>query len=79
MILNLKIEPSLFDKGLEAMKKALKSVDENAVLSINDEYLSQSDKESLKQTYELVKAGKMEFYTLDEVYESTQKTIEKYL
>lgn len=61
MILNLKIEPSLFDKGLEAMKKALKSVDENAVLSINDEYLSQSDKESLKQTYELVKAGKMEF------------------
>ena len=61
MILNLKIEPSLFGKGLEAMKKALKSVDENAVLSINDEYLSQSDKESLKQTYELVKAGKMEF------------------
>ena len=61
MILNLKIEPSLFDKGPEAMTKALKSVDENAVLSINDEYLSQSDKESLKQTYELVKAGKMEF------------------
>lgn len=79
--LSLEVEPSLFERALEAMKTALKSVDKNATLSCESdecEYLSKADQEELKEIYELTKAGKMEFYELSDVFESTEKIIEKY-
>ena len=41
--------------------------------------ISEADKAELIETYELVKAGKMEFYSMEEVFESTENTIKKYL
>lgn len=77
--LSLDIEPSLFERALEVMRTALKSVDKNATLSCDsDEYLSKADQEELKEIYELTKAGKMEFYELCDVFRSTEKIIEKY-
>lgn len=58
---------------LKKVPKELYSIDESA------DYISDEDKKELKEIYELCKSGKMEFFTLDEVYESTQKVIEKYL
>ena len=64
---------------IEAIK-ALLAGKPKELYSIRDaEGISEADKAELIQTYELVKAGKMEFYSMEEVFESTENTIKKYL
>ena len=64
---------------IEAIKALLKNKPKE-LYSIRDaEGISEADKAELIETYELVKAGKMEFYSMEEVFESTENTIKKYL
>ena len=64
---------------IEAIK-ALLAGKPKELYSIRDaEGISEADKVELIETYELVKAGKMEFYSMEEVFESTENTIKKYL
>lgn len=64
---------------IEAIK-ALLAGKPKELYSIRDaEGISEADKAELIETYELVKAGKMEFYSMEEVFESTENTIKKYL
>lgn len=53
----------------------------NSDISINkptNSYLSKEDEQDLKELYELHKAGKLEFCTLDEVMAFTDEIIAKY-
>lgn len=64
---------------IEAIKALLEGKPKE-LYSISDaEGISEADKAELIETYELVKAGKMEFYSMEEVFESTENTIKKYL
>ena len=64
---------------IEAIK-ALLAGKPKELYSIRDaEGISEADKAELIETYELAKAGKMEFYSMEEVFESTENTIKKYL
>ena len=64
---------------IEAIK-ALLAGKPKELYSIRDaEGISESDKAELIETHELAKAGKMEFYSMEEVFESTENTIKKYL
>ena len=64
---------------IEAIK-ALLAGKPKELYSIRDvQGISEADKAELIETYELVKAGKMEFYSMEEVFESTENTIKKYL
>ena len=64
---------------IEAIK-ALLAGKPKELYSIRDvQGISEADKAGLIETYELVKAGKMEFYSMEEVFESTENTIKKYL
>ena len=64
---------------IEAIK-ALLAGKPKELYSIRDaEGISEADKAELIETYELVKAGKMECYSMEEVFESTENTIKKYL
>ena len=64
---------------IEAIK-ALLAGKPKELYSIRDaEGISEADKAELIETYELVKAGKMVFYSMEEVFESTENTIKKYL
>ena len=64
---------------IEAIK-ALLAGKPKELYSIRDaEGISEADKAELIETYELVNAGKMEFYSMEEVFESTENTIKKYL
>ena len=64
---------------IEAIKALLEGKPKELYSISDTEGISEADKAELIETYELVKAGKMEFYSMEEVFESTENTIKKYL
>lgn len=74
---SVKINPSLEEIAIKAIKDTLKKIDPNAVF-LGDFDISQSDEKTLKSRIKEYQDGKMEFSSLDEINNSLDNVIAKY-
>ena len=74
---SVKINPSLEEVAIKAMKDVLKKIDPSAIF-VQNSRLSKSDEDDFKELLKDKKAGKLEFINADEMWANIDKTIAKY-
>ena len=75
--ISIKINPSLEEVALKAIKDALKSIDPSAMF-VKNPSLSPSDEARFLQLLEDKKAGKIEYVSSDELWSGIDNIIAKY-